>query len=662
MALLTSFIVNTDYYFPYTGLKGVYFMAAAEITFFAWAALALKFKQYRPDFKNPVVFSVMLFLAVLFASAVFGANFANSFWSNFERMGGLLMFCHLTAFFVVVATVFEKRDWIKFFSASVVTATIVGVEALLNQNAASRSGGFIGNDSFLGAYLLFNIFIALYLLIRYWKAENKIVKIFSGISFLILSFFLMLEGTQTWANLINANFDFSRIDLARDIFGRGARAAKIAFLAGMILLTTLRLATSKKTIAKIIGRGLLAFATVASFVFVFMATRAGNPVYQSMVDRFGKGTVYGRLVVWEIAWKGFLERPLLGWGPENFDLVFARHYNPCLGSHECGGEIWFDRAHNIVFDLLAEVGALGFLAYLGMFAAAIFVLWKGYFQNKFGFAEAGVFTSLLAAYFLQNLTVFDMTASHLMFFSCLGFAAFCENPKSERAGNPAQLTPFRNFPAITIFIVAIICFFNFVIGPWGADRYVLQTAQKTIIRSSEGKVISEKENNPFGSPARLDFYQKSIEASPVGRFQARLFFSRMWLEALEVEGTIAQIDRQQINAEFEFIAGQLQKSVVESPLDFKSWLKLGEIYNKWSLFDKSKLADAENALQKAIQLAPNNQLSYWHLAQTRLYQLRADDAESLAQQAYDLYPKSAKAQKVLEEIKKIQEKIANTKK
>jgi len=43
-----------------------------------------------------------------------------------------------------------------------------------------------------------------------------------------------------------------------------------------------------------------------------------------------------------MAWEGVKEKPLLGWGQENFNLVFNKYYEPSL----YGQEVWFDRVHN----------------------------------------------------------------------------------------------------------------------------------------------------------------------------------------------------------------------------------------------------------------------------------------------------------------------------
>jgi hypothetical protein len=49
-----------------------------------------------------------------------------------------------------------------------------------------------------------------------------------------------------------------------------------------------------------------------------------------------------------MALKGIAERPVLGWGQENFNYVFNKYYNPQM----FGQEEWFDRTHNVVLDWL----------------------------------------------------------------------------------------------------------------------------------------------------------------------------------------------------------------------------------------------------------------------------------------------------------------------
>ncbi len=639
MAMITPLFKSFDFYFPFVSPKGFYFMAIAEAVFFAWLVLAWRWKTYRPNFKNPVIAAMLLFLGISFLAAVFGADFSASFWSKFERMGGILMLCHLTAFSVAAVSVFEKKDWVNLFLLSVAVAAFVAANAILTVEEKSRGGGLIGNDSFWGSYLLFNIFIALYLFLTHKYREHKRIKIYSAAVLAIMAVSLLLEGSQLLKWIFQyAGAEFPKINLAMDIFNSGARAAKISLAAGILLLGLLRLVGHKNLKVR---RFTWIFLGLAATIFAAIGVdfwQNKDALYQSLTGKFGESSIKSRMVVWEIGGRGFLERPVLGWGPENFNLVFAKYYNPCLGSLECGAEIWYDRAHNIVIDTLVETGAVGFMSYLLVFAAAVFVLAKRFFAGKTGFWEFGIFTALLAAYFLQNLTVFDMVASYLMFFVCLAFAAWVWD--AERQKN--KVWPQALGAKATVFSAAAagICFIFFVLGP--------MTAAQSTVRAAAA----------LGTPNQVGAYRQALEASPLGKYQVRLFFANQWLQILENQELASKIDKKNSEEVFSFLAGELEKSGRESPLDLQSRLILGRIYLKWSKLDPSKATLAENSLAEAIKISPKNQQAYFDLAQSRLNQSRLDDAAALIKQAHDLYLGNERAIEAMDRIEKFKNQTA----
>jgi O-antigen ligase len=134
-------------------------------------------------------------------------------------------------------------------------------------------------------------------------------------------------------------------------------------------------------------------------------------------------TAQTRFWTWGSAWKGFLDRPIFGWGPENFTRVFdkyfdTRHYNPNQST-----ETWFDRAHSVVFDYLAETGIVGLAAYLGLITLLVITaLSLPYAPLLVAFAVA-----LPVAYFVQGLVLFDVLATYLNLFLV---AAFFVNEKT----------------------------------------------------------------------------------------------------------------------------------------------------------------------------------------------------------------------------------------
>src|SRR3989339_244353 len=112
--------------------------------------------------------------AVIFAlSSIFGENFYRSFWSNYERMEGLVTFLHLLAYFLVLAgTMKTEKVWNWLFHTTLFASAIIafyGVSQLfgvLQTHQGSRLDATLGNASYLAVYMVFHIFLALALFYR----------------------------------------------------------------------------------------------------------------------------------------------------------------------------------------------------------------------------------------------------------------------------------------------------------------------------------------------------------------------------------------------------------------------------------------------------------------------------------------------------------------
>ena len=592
LILFTPLIISARFFFPFVGPKSLYFMALVEIIFFTWLFLITFDSRFRPRF-NKILGILIIFLIILIISATLGVDPSYSFWSKFERMTGILMMLHLLAFFLVISSTFEEKDWRQIFAVSIFVGVIVGVIALMSKNPAMRGGGTIGNDSFLGTYLLFNLFLALYLIFK------NAFKTYASICFSIMFLCLFLSG---------------------------ARAAKLSFFGGMILFSFLWLIFYQKGKLRLVGIFLLIISIISVICFIFFALQPGSFVRKGIIEKEVGETFGGRFVVWQKAWENFLARPLLGWGPENFEFAFTKNYNPCMGTPGCGADIWYDRAHNIIFDTLVTSGILGMLAYLGIFVLTFYTLWKNYFRKKFDFWTPGIFTVLLISYSVQNLTVFDMVSSYMMFFLILGFIARKEGVLD------FEIKTVSFIYLILIFIIFSLSFFKFVIFPFKTDT--------STIFAIRAKPFSEE---------RLSLYEKTLSFSPVGRYQIREFFVESTLSAKISE----EIPQENIKREFDFLTRELEKSVQECPLNFRAYLKLGQLYNVYSRYDPSKIQEAERALKKAIEVSPANQQGYWNLAQTKIYQGKFEEALSLTEKAVGLEPHLERSHLIAIEIARI---------
>jgi putative inorganic carbon (HCO3(-)) transporter len=591
LSLFAPLFVSGQFFFPFVGPKSLYFMGLVELIFAAWLILIILAPQYRPKL-NILLIAIILFVAVLILSTLFGADISRSFWSKYERMTGLLMWFHLLAFFLVISSTFKKEsDWFKIFGVSIFAAILVSLISLIvkanpsaaGMLAASRGGATIGNSSFMGTYLLFNLFLALYLILK----TTGGLRIYSGISLVIISLALFLSD---------------------------ARAAILSVLGGLVLLFLLWLIFYQKGSLKFAGISLLLIFAIGVLGLMYFSSQPGSFVYQKFVQMASKS----RLVVWEIAWKGFLEKPWLGWGPENFELAFTKYFDPRLGLPEYGGEVWFDKAHNIVMDTLVATGIIGFLTYLGIFLASFYILWKKFFQKRFNFCLTSIFSVTLISYSVQNLTVFDMVNSYLIFFLVLGFIGSIRSTREETIPSK-KVSSLKTLMIGIILILFAFSFFEFVLQPLKTDAYVIQA-----IRSPD-------------SAQRLILYKKTLETSPVGKYQIREFFADSVINFF-FNKTAQRTARENIIGEFDFVSKELEKSIKESPLDYRAYLKLGQVYNAWSNFDPTKVSQVEEVLNQARELSPRNQQTYWALAQTKIQQGDIKEALSLAEKAVELEP------------------------
>ncbi|MFH1392729.1 MAG: O-antigen ligase family protein, partial [bacterium] len=234
---------------------------------------------------------------------------------------------------------------------SLFVSVIVSIWSLADWQA--RLFGPLGNPGFLACYLLFHIFFALYLILKdkniYWRISYILILIFN---------FIVLYFTST-------------------------RGAYYGLFAGLLLFAFLFILKKSKKI----GIVLLA-------IFILIGSLG---VYWQR-DRFLK-TEEARMVSWRISWSAFKERPILGWGPENYILAFAKHYDPNWPITE-----WFDKAHSNFWEFSVTTGALGLLSYLSLFIVS-------------------GFSPILIAYFIMQLFWIDTTVTLMLFFITL---ALCE--------------------------------------------------------------------------------------------------------------------------------------------------------------------------------------------------------------------------------------------
>jgi O-antigen ligase len=421
---LAVVIVSASTLFPFIVGKYVFFRTAVDLAliFFLLAAAfdpesaAPYIARLKRLLKTPLGISIIVFAAVFTAAALLGARPAFSFWSNFERGEGAVQILHLAAYFFLLASLFERKNWERFFWVSIssgVLMVLYGVGAGLGSKImlfvgpqfgadAYRFQGSIGNPAYVAAYLIFQLFFAVYLFLNnppYFKNWRSYV-------------LLAASGLFAWAFLLAAT-----------------RGAFLGLVSGiMVSAGVIAYARERWRKKLILGVIILAFLVIGMILLRNNSLVKKIPGSRIFDISFNAETFSTRRIMWHIAYEGWKARPLLGWGPENFLMVFDRHFDTRYFVPSQGFGAWFDRAHSIIFDYLAETGILGLLAYLSIFVSLVWSLIKrkkaeGDYapRNELGLRAAVL--GLIAAYLVQGVILFDVLTIYQNLFIILAFTA-----------------------------------------------------------------------------------------------------------------------------------------------------------------------------------------------------------------------------------------------
>ena len=593
LVLFTPLVVSVKFFFPFVAPKTIFFRVVVEILFIAYLFLvASNWSKYRPRI-NALTLTLFVFLAVFILSSFTGINLSRSFWSTHERMTGILTMLHLFAFFIILSSTFRKRDdWEKFFGVSVIVGVLLSLYILKGSEVSTRGGGTIGNTSFMAAYLLFDIFFALILFLSNFLKKGGwpvFWQVFSGISLPIM---------------------------IPVLFSSTARGAIAAFFVGIFLLFLGYLIFSGKKYLKISALAIILLAIVsAAFLAVFQPYFIKNKAAVQLKE------MQSRFVVWETGLKAFSERPILGWGPENFNSAYLKHFNPCMSLPQCGTEVWFDRVHNIIFDTLTATGLAGLLSYLAIFTAAFYGLLKALLKID---GRRGIFIPLgmiavLTVYFIQNLLVFDMINTYLVFFLVLAFISFWTKEQPETEGNAAAR---KINPILAVAVIAALAFVSWTtnIKPLFANYYII-------------KMVGSQ--NP--DEASL-FFKNSLDTW-MEKYESREQFNQKVFKS--VYQGMTEEDKNFFQGVLDLAKSEMEKSVEENYLDFRPHLFLGELYiSSYRLSGNAEeLARAQKILERAIQLSPTNQQGYWQMAEAKIAEGKIDETISVLKKAAELDPR-----------------------
>jgi len=596
------------YVFPKTGL----FLFLSELIFGLYLALALNNPALRPRRTNWLT-ALGVFLGALALTSLAGEDPARSFWSVQERQIGVYALLHFAALALAASSLYKHLPWRKIWSVSLMASATVGIVAitqlrinnlLLVEDAGNRPGGTFGNPTFLAGYVLFHVFLGIYLWLSSLseeKARNK-----SWLYFL------------AWAVSASA------------IFITQTRGDILGLAVGLLLLFVLWCSRAPGLPLKLFANsrfylGLIIFAVL--FAGLFFATY-DSPAWQKVpgLARFqGAFSAYAplapRALALQASWQGIRERPVLGWGWENFNLVFNKYYNPSA-LRVSFQETRFDKPHNFIAEYAVSGGMLLLLAFLTMAWFFLKQAWQGGDR-----LWAQIITACFAAYFVRNLFVFDTIGPLLMLYLVMAATdgmyrektqAQSEEVRRSGAGNGARLRSFALAgTAAALFLSLGVNLPNALAANrqyWGF-KYILSG-------KTEQAIPEFRAATDHWTPNWPDFakdYAKSVADAH--------FYGRGPLSEAEVRQAAAELER----------------AAAAHPKNAYFWNALLDVYNKLSDIDRAYLDKSEEAAQTALRLSPRRQETYFGWA--KAVSLMGDNvrAETIAKEALDFDPEVAES-------------------
>jgi O-antigen ligase len=579
-ALVAPLLPSSAASMPVTMTQAAIFQAAVVLMLALWLPLAITDRRYRPR-KNCLTAAVLLFGVMMLASLAFSVDPDFSFWSQLWRMTGVWNMLHYIVWFVVLSSVVrDRRDWRILLAVSCAFALYAGLYGMKQWLASPMSASVrstLGNQSLLAAYVLPHIFIAAYLYIgsRAWA------KWFYGLVMFVGSFTIIVSAS------------------------RGAVLALVVSaavtLAGLVFVSK----WPKRRRLALSGLALLLPALAVSLVFVLRT----EPVKQALTSntqlpRFVSRVVYrdigaDRKLLWSYAWRGFTERPIFGWGNEQFGYLYDLYFDHTGPDREIFNERWQDRAHNQYLDILVSYGLIGMLTFVLIWLAAgrrlLFAFRTADQEEK---KRLAMLVTFCVGYLVYVLTIFDTPAQLMVIFAVLAMIASWEPTEEEDAAEPEKGSADLRLVLLVLLLIG--------------SAYPIWINIAPLFRAvaaQEGLLTLRSDRRDLEGSFAPAF--KSPNAYVHGMRYAAVFETQKYME-------LAQLNDSVMEDGLRYLADQLEQSAAERPYSSRYLIGAATATRMLAPFDPDALDRSADYAQKLIELTPNRFDGYTELAEAKI--------------------------------------------
>ncbi|MBU3668621.1 MAG: tetratricopeptide repeat protein [Candidatus Taylorbacteria bacterium] len=634
--LLVPFVKYDLLFFPFITGKAIAFRTFVGIGLISYLGLILRDKSYLPK-KNIVLWSTVIFTIILGIATLNSVNPYRSFWSNFERMEGYVTILYLFAFFIITSSVVKtKQAWYALLSISLAASVAVGLSGFADYNNSEASvvriAGWLGNSTYLGIYALLHAFLAIFLIskLSYSKFKDQII-LYVVLGAVSLFNLVVMYNTGTRGSVVGLGVAVLIGSALIAIYEKNNQALRKSALGLLVFF--------------VVVIGILGFTKNTEFVknspLLYRFASLITTDISSVLENQGRS----RTLLWDIAKEGVAEKPLLGWGQENFSYVFGKYYNPNIYDQEQ----WFDRTHNVFLDWMISGGILGLLGYLLLFVSALVLIWKRKKDSDWSVFEKSLVTALLVAYFVHNIFVFDNLTSYIIFFFLLAYVTH-ENVDDDRKSEPSIVRDDLVTGIAVLFIAIIVGFatYHTAYKPYRVSRILIdglisfQPGAESMLgkraTTYEGRLSYFKDALSYNTFAKTEIIERLADVTP------QLIAGVKDKNVIEQYVTVVDENYRQIIAD---TAGDhrapllygvfLQKvGLLNQSLEYINQAekvapkKQSLLYQKGlTLIMMGKTAEAVEVYKQALALAPQNKDAKVYLGIAYMYDKKLNEAKKV---------------------------------
>ncbi len=585
--------INSKYFF-------IVGFALILLVIFAYRLLT---RGHSVSLKNRPLLILLGLTFVLYAvSAFLGLHPVKSLWSDIIRSSGIFFLSHVAIIAVILGEFLRERDFSLIRRSIAISSGIFALISFFSPEAMgfngkilwinlSENGLTLGNSTFAGAYLLLSLGLAFVEISRMDKGSRmrKILITASGL--------MMASPYLLNIKLLSTSFPTIFSHPIQILGGaRSASASMLLFLTYIFVYFLINKLTSqnfKKYILPV-WNGLFTFVVVLAVTLLFVP---GSFVQNKYIEE----STGARVIVWESALKAIKERPYLGWGSENFREATQRHFDNRLYLDENIGEVWFDRAHNVIIDTLVDVGIVGLIIFL--------VLWGGFILKirqavKVGIiknTEFIILSSLVVVYFLQLQTAFDTVATYTLLGFIIGYGLYLERTLSVKDINETKRNILKsqngailNKTLGTLFILLAMISFKFCLF----DELQRQSALMKTFKETN----SERQKK-----------LAALSISRISSFESLRLSSNSFLKGALAEVINSKGDKNKIAQILSYIdlyGNQYSIYLKENPYDYRARMNYSNLLLIESALGRNRIDETKSIIGSSYILSPQNPLTY----------------------------------------------------